>query len=438
MARITRERFVEQFRGNSISLQKLAQDSSLAPSVKRDMARADHNGDGFIRGDGEVRALFKNLDNHDRNGSYHSIDTTARGAATPAGLGYHAALSAMEAPQNVQGAGFSDSPQGRFAELLSNNTGLQSNQDLINLFFRRGNNRWDSAASVARHYGQDLNTLTRDRNGRIDRDSAIRAGGGSPSQPSAPSQPVRPSQPAAPVQPTRPVSASGFVTEPGRVSGAFASSRSGREAQATSILKSMGQWPPQEGRAYAIQIDQDAPPASASSSARSGYLRSYSGQTSVFEYKNGRLQEVNDRVYRSASHTGQFNSSLSPDVNRDGRGDIAHIRPGVYNYTTRMHRSGGKRRLNPLDNGEFRNSTRDLNHNGTIDGRERDLNYSATAIQIHEGLNSGPSSIGCQTLHPSDFTKLMSDVREADTTGRRQFTYVLVRRPHDRYGANPF
>lgn len=239
--------------------------------------------------------------------------------------------------------------------------------------------------------------------------------------------------------PTRPTPATNgdFATEPGRVTSSFGGDRATREQQAEDILRANGQWPPEDGRAYAIQIDQDNPPASASRADRSEYLRNYTGQTAVFRAENGRLVEQESPM-RSASHPGQFSSGLSPDVTGDGRGDVAHIRPGVYNYTTRSHTGNGKRRLNPLDDGEFRQSARDTNQDGVIDGNEANRRHAATAIQIHEGNANSPSSIGCQTMPPRDFTRFLNGVRAADTGGNNQFTYILVRRPNDEFGANPY
>ena len=242
--------------------------------------------------------------------------------------------------------------------------------------------------------------------------------------------------PAAPANGTQPTT-NDLVTGPGRVNSGFANTKAGREQQAENILRANGQWPPENGRAYAIQIDQDPPPGSASYQDRSNHVRAYTGQTSVFRAENGRLVEQNDGPLRSASHPGQFSTRASgtPDVNRDGRRDIAHIRPGVYRYRTRPNGSG---RFNPVDNGEFRNSARDTNQNGVIDGRERDQNHAATAIQIHVGNSTRPSSVGCQTLPPSDYREFQQAIRGANTGNNNEFTYILMRRPNDQFGANPY
>ncbi len=225
-----------------------------------------------------------------------------------------------------------------------------------------------------------------------------------------------------------------FATEPGRVNGKFGRTKAEREQQAERILKANGQWPPKEGHTYAIQIDQDAPPASAKYSARQKFLRSYSGEISVFKVKNGHLVEQSKHPYRSASHTGQFRTGYrNLDVNGDGVADIAHIRPGVFHYKTHPNY---RNRYDPVNDREF-NAARDLNHNGVIDGKEKRLSYSVSAIQIHAGKDTHPSSIGCQTLPPSDFAQFQKDIKNA-TDGQKQFTYILVRRPNDHYGENRY
>lgn len=227
-----------------------------------------------------------------------------------------------------------------------------------------------------------------------------------------------------------------FAPEAGRVNNGFANTRAGREQQAEQILRANGAWPPEEGRAYAIQIDQDPPPASASNADRRNHVRSYTGETSVFRVQDGQLREVTGPL-DSASHPGQFatRASGTPDVNRDGRADVAHIRPGVYRYNTGTN---GRGRFNPITNAEFRNSARDTNQDGTIDGSETNREHAATAIQIHVGRADGPSSVGCQTLPPNDYNRFRQGIREANTGRGNEFTYVLVRRPNDRFGANPY
>ncbi|HAA57454.1 MAG TPA: hypothetical protein DCE42_22000 [Myxococcales bacterium] len=242
--------------------------------------------------------------------------------------------------------------------------------------------------------------------------------------------PQTPQQPGA-VDGTNGTTAVGgeFAPEAGRANGTFAGTQAQREQQAEELLRANGQWPPREGETYAIQIDQDPPPASASGNDRSRYLRSYTGQTAVFRAENGRLVEQQAPL-RSAAHPGQMSSGLSPDVTGDGRGDVAHLPSGVYEYGTQTNYRG---RFNPT--GDFQ-GYRDQNQDGTISGSEKDRRHRITAIQIHAGSSSRPSSIGCQTMPPSDYNQFSSAVRNS-ASGNSTFTYLLVRRPNEAHGANP-
>ncbi|HAA57217.1 MAG TPA: hypothetical protein DCE42_20795 [Myxococcales bacterium] len=224
-----------------------------------------------------------------------------------------------------------------------------------------------------------------------------------------------------------PVDVGDFAPSKGRAAGRFSTSRSAREEQAMALLKA-NNYTPREGEVIAIQIDQDPPPGSASGSAKYSYLRKYTGQTAVFKYQNGRLVEQLE-PQRSASHPGQKSSGLSPDVTGDGRGDVAHLPAGIYNYYTRPNYRG---RFNPTN--DFQ-GYRDKNQDGTISGSEKDRKHTITAIQIHKGNSSSPSSIGCQTMPPTDYNKFSSAVRRA-ASGQSKFTYLLVRRPNDTYGEN--
>jgi len=219
---------------------------------------------------------------------------------------------------------------------------------------------------------------------------------------------------------------------PGRAPGPFASTQAQREAQAEKLLKANGAWPPVEGKAYAIQIDQDSPGANASAKDKLGHLRSYSGQTCVYKCIDGKMKEVGG-PFKSASHPGQRSTSGFTDVNADGKSDIAHLRSGVYEYKNRSY----KGRYNPTNNHQMK-VARDLNQDGAIsaseDARAQQHDYYATGLQWHKGGSSRPSSVGCQTMPPGDFDAFQNAIGKGDGG---QFTYLLVRRPNDVHGANP-
>lgn len=106
--------------------------------------------------------------------------------------------------------------------------------------------------------------------------------------------------------------------------------------------------------------------------------------------------------FRATTDPGQAWGD-APDVNGDGRGDVAHLRPGQYTYFAGTHRgraTAGNPTVNvPVD--------RDTNHDGDISNGERaesaqrgDVGYG---INIHwgPGYDSGDVggySLGCQVV----------------------------------------
>lgn len=231
-------------------------------------------------------------------------------------------------------------------------------------------------------------------------------------------------------------SGDGFVVRAGRVRGTFAPTPSGRLQQAEQILRAYALWPPESGRAYVIQIDQDSPPASASYADRQAFIHSYSGQMAVFYANAGMLCEQQSPL-RSASHPGQFaaHNAQPPDGNGDGEPDIAWLRTGIYHYRSRPNDSG---RYVAKDDREFAGVARDYTHDGVIDAQEAQQRHQAHAIQIHESGSAGPLSIGCQTLPKDEFTRLQQAIAQANRGGLSDFTYVLVRRPNDKFGSHEF
>ena len=249
-----------------------------------------------------------------------------------------------------------------------------------------------------------------------------------------------------------PVDLGAFLMSPGRTRGPFGLDRTTRELQGEALLRANGQWPPEDGHVYVIQIDQDAPPAPdeiplvlmgpARREAEKRredqqrrvdqYLQRYTGQLVVFKAVNGRLVEQNpEGPLRSATHPGQRKTSSAPDVNGDRVSDIAHLRSGVYEYRGSVN---GSNRFNPVSDPTM-TVARDLDHNGVIDEHESEAEFIAQGIQIHAGNSGGPSSIGCQTVQPDDFRVLVKTLQKIKP---KTFTYLCVRRPNDETGANPF
>lgn len=182
------------------------------------------------------------------------------------------------------------------------------------------------------------------------------------------------------------------------------------------------------------------------------FTRSYTGKLAVFRVnKEGKLEEMSPPI-TSASHTGQFNTDAdgTPDVDGDNVKDIAYIRDGhTAEYRLSPNRRNG--RFVPTEDAQ---AFRDTNHNGRIDMSEKYIDsdksgaiddaeqsednlrlYKATAIQIHEGTQHVPVSVGCITMPPDQFehfTETISQARElndAEGVGVdiKSFTYVLSR-----------
>ncbi|MBI1944833.1 MAG: hypothetical protein HYS27_04010 [Deltaproteobacteria bacterium] len=87
MPKITRGQFVKEFKDGIDASDEKAQQLSGAlegktkkmVAVKTMLARADKNGDGKIEGEAELKALFREIDKLDRDGSYGSVsDKTPR------------------------------------------------------------------------------------------------------------------------------------------------------------------------------------------------------------------------------------------------------------------------------------------------------------------------------------------------------------------------
>ncbi|MBN2361680.1 MAG: peptidoglycan-binding protein, partial [Deltaproteobacteria bacterium] len=212
-----------------------------------------------------------------------------------------------------------------------------------------------------------------------------------------------------------------YAPAPGRASRSFCSDPAARLEQAEQLMRANGQWPPQEGRRYAIQIDQDTPGADASRQDRAAFLGSYTGEIAVFRGSNGGLVEEMAPA-PAAAHPNEMSSNQSPDVNGDGDGDVANLRPGAYEYQTSKTSNN---RFNPVGALPV---DRDLNHNGVIDGGAEQGGFEAYGIQIHQGQKNRPSSIGCQTMPPGVFGEF-SDTVSRSAGG--EFTYILARRPND-------
>jgi len=245
-----------------------------------------------------------------------------------------------------------------------------------------------------------------------------------------------------------------FAPEWGRVTRCFDAEPVQREWQAEQILRRFDRWPPPEGEVYMIQIDQDSPPPpkkpgpqtppnelraqienyKADLAELNSYLTGFTGQTSLFRAQrvNGilGLVELTPGPLRSASHPGQLDPAGQASCNETVCG-MAWLRNGIYPY---YGKTSGV--FNPVQD-SLMSVARDINTNGAIDEKESATSARAFgfAIQLHAGFPWAPRSVGCQTFPPDDFNVLQKAVFD---TGVTTFSYVLVRRPHERLGPRPW
>ncbi|MCB9638585.1 MAG: chitosanase [Myxococcales bacterium] len=79
-------------------------------------------------------------------------------------------------------------------QVLTQNPGLRTNQDMINHAYKQGGNTYEGASNYVRGLGLDMNDLVRNRNGALPRPNA------QPTNPATPTHPTAPAQPQSPLQ----------------------------------------------------------------------------------------------------------------------------------------------------------------------------------------------------------------------------------------------
>lgn len=157
----------------------------------------------------------------------------------------------------------------------------------------------------------------------------------------------------------------------------------------------------------------------------SNYLRSFTGYGVLVEYKDGVSKPLTP-PFPVSSHPGQATTRASgtPDVNLDGKADIAWIRQNlVYDFQTK--RSGSRMRFNPKN--YISPTHRDILDKGTLSENEREKLYDATAIQYHSDEGAGkPISVGCITSPLWAYDNVASPVIEGSgvRTMRLIMTYI--------------
>ena len=135
------------------------------------------------------------------------------------------------------------------------------------------------------------------------------------------------------------------------------------------------------------------------------------------------------QTFQGATHANQYSSGASYGPDGSGRTirGVAQLQPGTYdvNYATGDYGGYGAAYHVTTQNGSgYVPAYRDTNADGTISAAERAAavsdGYTATSILFHNGKNAAPSSIGCQTIIPSQHSAFTQAV------GRGGFSYTLI------------
>ncbi|MCK6546222.1 peptidoglycan-binding protein [Myxococcota bacterium] len=131
--------------------------------------------------------------------------------------------------------------------------------------------------------------------------------------------------------------------------------------------------------------------------------------------------------FAGATHPGQLRSTLSPDVDRNGLGDVGMINPGTYRARPNGNYNGNASWHVTRTDGNGRiPGVRDTNGDGRFSDAERTASArrgdTLTEILFHPGYSDRPRSIGCLTLSPNVYDDFISRVG-----GRGQgFSFTLV------------
>jgi hypothetical protein len=144
--------------------------------------------------------------------------------------------------------------------------------------------------------------------------------------------------------------------------------------------------------------------------------------TFVVLLPSGRVHE-----FRGATHPAQYASSISPDVNRDGRGDVGMIRPGNYMAVPNGNFKGRPSfHIKTMEGSGRLPGWRDTNQDGVYSPEELRASEARgdglTEVLFHRGNELSATSIGCQTLSSADYDRFVSVLGGANAS----FSYTLV------------
>jgi peptidoglycan hydrolase-like protein with peptidoglycan-binding domain len=149
------------------------------------------------------------------------------------------------------------------------------------------------------------------------------------------------------------------------------------------------------------------------------------GTTSARAYDDTFVVLTADRrvlEVRGATHAGQNTSSLSRDGN--GTRGVGMINPGNFTASPNGNHNGAPS-FHVTQNGRGNLAgVRDTNGDGRFSDAERAASDrrrdSLTGILFHQGFANSPKSIGCLTLSPNDWQRVLNRV------GGRGFNFSLV------------
>ncbi len=174
--------------------------------------------------------------------------------------------------------------------------------------------------------------------------------------------------------------------------------------------------------------------------------------------KTGTEIEKHVRIFHTATHSDKKTHPQSTDVDKDGKGDVARLRPGTYAFV--MSGPGGKYQYRHLRATRPLPVWRDINHDGRVSPEERKMseekNYHASGILIHIGgrerghifdqtydvngvkyhdfvlMTRTVGNIGCQTLPPREYRKFMSIFESLKIQNDARIMYTLVEAKYQR------
>ena len=140
--------------------------------------------------------------------------------------------------------------------------------------------------------------------------------------------------------------------------------------------------------------------------------------------------EPSVNTFSGSTRANQRRSGAAHGQDAQGRSvsGVAMLAPGSYDvaFSSSNYQGqwGSSYHVRTLDGADRVPAYRDTNSDGVISESERSTaeqrGVTATSILFHSGKRDTPSSIGCQTLHPTVYNQF------ADLIGRRGFQYTLL------------